>query len=168
MRCQIWGVREVRNESGYHEWYLLSERFWHVHQWVVDVRHRLLFSTYHCMNIRKVSDWNQNMINEVYSVTNIAIGEVINNIDSLYVLEDYKDDFMIFKSRLIASWVSASRGNQILKYLIQWKHYNFSLVNKKYQMYFLASATVIRWVRYFSMHFTYCYQVNMCGIIWCF
>jgi hypothetical protein len=54
---------------------------------------KFLFLTYCQINVRDVSDWNQNIINKVCSVENIAIEKIINDMDSLCILEDYKHDF---------------------------------------------------------------------------
>jgi hypothetical protein len=48
---------------------------------------------YRHMYFKKVSDLNQNMINKIYSVKNIPVGEIINNMNSLYVPEDCNHDF---------------------------------------------------------------------------
>jgi hypothetical protein len=67
------------------------------------MKYLFLLSIYGCINIREIFDWNQNMINKMCSFENIAVGEVINNVDSLYVPEDCKYDIVVLKNRLITS-----------------------------------------------------------------
>jgi hypothetical protein len=93
---------------------------------------------------QEISDWNQNMINKMYSVENSLVREDGNNTDSFCISEDCQDDFVVLKSRLTTSWVFISGRSQILEDPAQHKHYDSSSVSRKSEMHFLPFAMITK------------------------
>jgi hypothetical protein len=64
---------------------------------------KLVFLIYRQINVREVSDWNQNIINKVCSVENIAIEKIINDMDPFISQKIINMILKILKSYFIVS-----------------------------------------------------------------